>query len=226
MDLTDGRLARLQKSKDARTKLKRYKKMYAQDSVQAYKERQEFLKDSLGSKRKLKQYNDSLHLKNLYQDNLNSYLGRTGIGQYKDQYKYTKDSLDIDGWKAQYMGRDSLALPDSLSGMAVMARYGMYGTMMDTYASRRGLPTDSSSLAQQLAIEERVKAYLPEELQGANAFGSFQNQFMGGTELDKDNPTAMLMEHLPPEKMQAATTAMTVLKKGFISVPNSNDLSQ
>jgi len=109
--------------------------------------------------------------------------------------------------------------------MATMAKYGMYGTMMETYAGRRGIPTDSSSLAGQLAIEDRVKSFLPEGLQEEQSFGSFQNQFTGGDEIDKDNPTSLFAEHLSPEQMQTATTAMTMLKKGYISVPNSNDLS-
>ncbi|MCP4458559.1 MAG: hypothetical protein GY816_11130 [Cytophagales bacterium] len=229
MNMTDSRVAKLQKSKDARTKLERYKKMYAQDSMQAYKDRQKFLKDSLGGKRQLKHYNDSLQLEALYKDNLNSYLGRAkGM---KDQYAINNDSLSIENWKkdqmtelkARHLGDPDL--PDSLQGIAVMAKYGMYGTMMETYASRKGIPTDSSSLAQQLAVEDRVKAYLPEELQGDQEFGSFQDHFMGGEEMDKDNPTGMFADHLPPEQMKAATTAMSVLKKGYISVSNTNDLS-
>ena len=235
-NMTDSRLAKLKKSKDARTKLQRYQKMQVQDSLKASKERRKFLRDSLGSKRMMKAYSDSLELKELYKNNVNSYLGRAGLGGYKaqfDQYKQAKDSMGIEAWKQQQKDKwgrpfgvgDSIGVPDSLSGMDVMAKYGMYGTMMETYATRKGLPTDSASLMQQLAIEEKVKSYLPEELQGDQGFGSFQEQFVGDAEMDKDNPTGVLTEHLSPEQMKAASATMSVLKKGYISVANTNDLS-
>lgn len=58
--------------------------------------------------------------------------------------------------------------------------------MMDTYVSRHGIPTDSASIANQLTVEEQVKAFLPEELRSEQEFGGFRQQFGDG---DPNNST-------------------------------------
>jgi len=233
-NLTHSRLGRLAKAKDAKTKLKRYKKMYNQDSIKAAREEQRHLRDSLGTKG-YKVRRDSLENVRKFGVSRNTYLSRgqqlkikkpTAPGFERPSHpldslkgKIPDDSLRV--LKRQYAKDQADIHPDSV-GFQTMARYGMYGAMMDTYASRRGVPGDSASMANQLAMEDRVKAYLPEELQSDQEFGSFQSSFGSG---DPNNPTKTMPENLPPEQMQAATAAMSVLKKGYISVPNSNDMS-
>ena len=219
-NMSDSRLGRLARAKDARTKLKRYKKMYHQDSLQAAKEHRKQMRDSLGTKG-YKAHQDSLLRVKKFGFTKNTQLSRMqasrpGLAHPLDTLKgrISDDSLRI--LKREY-NREHMP-SDSLSGMEMMAKYGMYGTMMDTYGSRAGVPTDSASMANQMAVEEQLKSFLPEELRGGQEFGGSQ---MAGEE----NTTKAMAENLPPEQMQAATAAMAVLKKGYISVPNSNDLS-
>ncbi len=254
-NLTDSRLAKLKRAKDARSKLATYKKMQLKDSLQAAKERKKALRDSLGRKG-FKQYQDSLADWKDYKKSANGILARS---QHMQKFNRLKDKVpdkiekpnlkaldslkgkipddSLKALKKQYIKehmnvRDQLGLPDSLQvdlpdslkGMAVMAKYGMYGTMMETYASRKGLPTDSTSLANQLAVEEKVKAFLPESMQSSEGFGNYQNN-LGISEMNQDDPTGSMVSQLPPEQAKAASTAMSILKKGYISVPNSNDLS-
>jgi hypothetical protein len=100
--------------------------------------------------------------------------------------------------------------------------------MKDMYGQSKAdpVPTDSASMAQKLAMEQRIKTLLPEGMKPAGN-PNLQEGFTGGQNVS--NPmasnAAVFDNSLPPEQRAKALASTTVMKKSYVSMPNSNDPS-
>jgi hypothetical protein len=216
VSLTDQRMSRLNKSPDARSRLARYRKYQKKDELKAMKDRQKFVKDSLRTAPKLPFTVPGCQPP---LDSIRAIEARKG--------QLSKDSIDL--LKRQFIRRYCLGnRPDSLDGLGTMQRYGMYGAMKDMYGqSKTGtVPTDSASLAQKLAMEQRLKSLMPQDMQKGlgEPPGGIGNDYKSLSEPSvKSIPLDQFSKNVPGEQMSSATATMSAAKKTHVSMPREGE---
>jgi hypothetical protein len=104
----------------------------------------------------------------------------------------------------------------------------MYGAMKDMYGqSKTGtVPTDSASLAQKLAMEQRLKSLMPQDMQKGlgEPPGGIGNDYKSLSEPSvKSIPLDQFSKNVPGEQMSSATATMSAAKKTHVSMPREGE---
>ncbi len=229
--VSDKHLQKVERSKDAREKLKSYKKYYKKDSIKQAKEEWEIYrkqhKDSLKRERSWKEAkaNRKKILKNEWEP-------------YQDRYKlYHPDSLDLPEPK------DSLdsalrELAQQGEWQRVQQLYEQYAHYDSAYLEQFKTDTatvvdelkqqglDSAELASRFQVKERVARYLPEELQ-QETDTNIAKQLKNGTidelgdiqQLDKSG-VKDFFKNVKPEEFARSQLSLKSAKEKYAKVPN------
>ena len=220
--VSDRHLQKVEKSKDARKKLKSYKKFYKKDSLKnakkAWKEYAKTNKDSLKA-----------------------------VGDWKEAKANQKEVLTGE-WEKRKKGiteyeMDSLSFPDpkdsldyALRELAIQKEFDRIQELYKEYAHydssylerfhKDSIKLDSAELARRFEMKERLESYMPEEL-AQQTDQDITQQFKYG-ELDQfgnlqkvdRSGVKEFFQKVPPEQFSKSQLSMMTLKKKYAVLPD------
>lgn len=220
VNVSDRHLKQVERAKDPRAKLTKYKKAYTKDSLKASK------KAWIAYK---KQNMDSLKRKGLWKEakaNKSKILtGKWGISRFacyrtdSASLPPPKDSLD---WALR-----ELAMQEEFEQLNTFYRsYAHYDSAYLDKFRGDSLHMDSLELARRFQIKERARSYLPEGL-AEETDADFEKQMRSSTidqygalkKIDRSGVQEFI-QNIPPEEMVRSQAKMYVAKKTYSSLPN------
>jgi len=221
VNVSDGHLRKVKKAKDARSKLKNYKKYYSKDSLKAakraWKDYRNTYKDSLkqaGQWEELKEHKEEFMVGEWSFPDHKQYALDTSF------FQPPKDSLE---WAVQELARRG-------SFEEIQALYESYGQYDSSYLKRfaqiDSLHMDPNTLAERFQTKERLSNYLPEELRQESDL-SIDNQMKYGKldqfgQLQKVDRSGVkeFFQNVDPEQFSRAMVSMTAAKKKYAVLPD------
>ena len=217
--VSDKHLKKVEKSKDARSKLESYKKFYSKDSLkaakQAWRDYKKANKDSLKAIGKWKEV--KAHQKEIL-------LGKYNLDkkEYKvddSLFEAPEDSLD---WAMQELARNG----DFKAVQNVYEAYGQYDSAYLDQFKLDSMQLDSGMLIDRFATKERLESYLPPELKEQSDL-KIEQQMMHG-ELDQFGQIQQIdrsgvkefFRNVSPEEFAKSQVEMQVAKEKYSKLPD------
>ncbi|WP_436517263.1 hypothetical protein [Ekhidna sp. To15] len=217
--VSDKHLNKVEKSKDARAKLKSYKKFYSKDSIkaarQAWKDYRKNNKDSLKAEGKWKDI--KAHRREVLLGKYNQNSGRYFVDP--ELFSPPQDSMD---WAMQELAKSG----DFQSIQKVYEAYGQYDSAYLDRFKLDSMQLDSGMLAERFAVKERLESYLPPELaQSSNQ--KIEQQMMHG-QLDQFGQIQQIdrsgvkdfFENISPEEFAKSQVSLNAAKEKYASLAN------
>lgn len=220
--VSDKHLHKVEKSKDAREKLKAYKKYYVKDSIKAAKKEWKTYK---------KEKRDSLKAEGLWKEakeNQQKILSNkwerytNQIPEYElDTLAFPdpKDSLD---WALQELAKQK-NFKELQSIYEQVAQYD--SSYLDSF-QLDSIKIDTTELLNRFELKERMADYLPEELQeetDLNVADKLKNGFIdeyGGVQLLDQSGVKEFFENVDPEQFAKSQLSLNTLKDKYTKLPD------
>lgn len=219
--VSDRNLGKVEKQKDPREKLKKYKKYYSKDSVKAakvaWKDYRKLNKDSLKTEGIWKEAKENKG--KILNGRWDTYTKNRSFKLDSMSFPPPKDSLD---WALR-----ELAIQGEFEQIqGFYKQYGQYDSAYLDQFKMDSLQFDSLELAKRFYVKQRVKSYLPEEL-AQEADIDVANQMKVGTidqfgavqKIDKSG-VKDFFKNISPEQFAESQLSMQAAKKKFSSLPN------
>lgn len=220
VNVSDKHLKKVEKSKDARSKLKAYKQAYSKDSIKAAKKawkayRREN-KDSLKSIGKWKE--------------LKAHKREFILGKYKlkkpkeyvidySEFDPPEDSVD---WALQELSKRG----DFEQVQKIYEAYGQYDSAYLDRFNPDSMKLDSAMLADRFQMKERLESYLPEELRQESDFKVAEQMKHGALDeygniqqIDRSGVTDFF-KNISPEEFTKSQLSLKSAKEKYAVVPD------
>jgi hypothetical protein len=215
-------LQKVEQQKDAREKLKSYKKFYQKDSVKAAKkEWKTFKKDKRDSLKREGIWKEAkANKKKVLTNKWEAYTNK--IPEYNlDSISFPdpKDSLD---WAMQELAKQK-------NWRELQSIYEQVAQYDSSYLDRFHLDSikiDTTELINRFQLKERVSKYLPEELREQTDFEledklkhGFIDEF-GGVKLMDQSGVKEFFQNVDPEQFAKSQLSLTTLKDKYVKLPD------
>ena len=218
--VSDKHLRKVEKSKDARSKLKSYKEVYQKDSIKAarnaWKDYRKSNKDSLKAIGKWKEV--KAHKKEMIMGKYQLKKPREYAVDYT-QFDPPEDSID---WALQELSRRG----EFAEVQKIYEAYGQYDSAYLDQFKPDSIKLDSATLMNRFEMKKRLESYLPQELaQESNA--SIEQQMMHGqldqygqiTKIDRSG-VADFFKNISPEEFTKSQLSLKTAKEKYAVVPD------
>lgn len=218
--VSDRHLKKVEKSKDARSKLESYKKLYSKDSAKAAKRAwRDYRKANKDSLKAIDKWEEAkLHQKELL---LGDYTLEDPKQYVVDhtQFEPPKDSLD---WAMQELSKRG----DFATVQEVYEKYGQYDSAYLDQFQLDSMQLDSSMLLNNMDLKQRLESYLPPELAQQSDL-KIEQQILNG-ELDQFGQIKKIdrsgvknfFNNISPEEFAKSQVSLQEAKEKFLELPN------
>lgn len=220
VNVSDKHLKKVERSKDARSKLKAYKKAYSKDSIKAakkaWKAYKHANKDSLKSVGKWKEV--KAHKREFI-------LGKYTLKRPKEyevdfsQFDPPEDSVD---WALQELARRG----DFEQVQKIYEAYGQYDSAYMEQFHPDSMKLDSATLADRFQMKERLQSYLPEELRQESDFKVAEQMKHGAVDeygniqqIDRSG-VSDFFKNISPEEFTKSQLSLKAAKEKYAVVPD------
>ena len=220
VNVSDKHLKKVEKSKDARSKLKSYKDFYSKDSLKAAKK---------AWKTYRKDHKDSLKAIGKWKE-VKAHQREILLGEYKledpkeyvvdyTQFEPPKDSVD---WALQELSRRG----DFEQVQKIYEAYGQYDSSYLEQFHPDSIKLDSTTLIDRFQMKERLESYLPPELAQESDL-KIEQQMMHG-ELDQfgqiqkidRSGVADFFKNVSPEEFTKSQLSLKTAKAKYSTIPD------
>lgn len=220
--VSDKHLKKVEKAKEPREKLAKYKKIYSKDSLKAAKEAWRVYKTT---------YKDSLKAVGKWKE-AKKHQKEILLGEYKLKkpkkyvmdytgFKPPKDSMD---WALQELSKRG----DFRQIQKVYEAYGQYDSSYLKQFNMDSIKLDSATLMDRFDMKERLAGYLPPELAQQSDL-KIEQQMMNGTldqygqlqQIDRSG-VKEFFENISPEEFAKSQISIKEAKAKYLELPNLN----
>lgn len=218
--LSDKHLKKVEKSKDARSKLASYKSYYSKDSLRAVKQAwRTYRKENKDSLKTIGKWDD---IKNNKKEIL------LGTYQHNKSKKYTvdfenfespTDSLD---WALQELSRRG----DFQVVQQIYEKHGQYDSTYLEQFHPDSIKIDSAKLAERFNAKKRVGSYLPEELRTESDLKVADQMKQGSMDeygniqkIDRSG-VSDFFRNISPEEFSKSQLSLKAVKEKYTMVPD------
>ncbi len=220
VNVSDKHLKKVEKSKDARSKLKNYKTYYSKDSIKAAKDAWKMYKkqnkDSLKAIGKWKEA--KVHKQELMLGEYHLSVPKKYVVDHT-QFHPPEDSVD---WALQELARRG----DFEQVQKIYETYGQYDSSYLDQFHPDSISLDSATIVDRFKMKERLKSYLPPEMAQQSDF-KIEQQMMHG-ELDQygqiqkvdRSGVANFFKNISPEEFTKSQLSLKTAKEKFSSIPD------
>ncbi|ELR71939.1 hypothetical protein C900_02124 [Fulvivirga imtechensis AK7] len=223
--LSDKQIQKVEKARDARTKLKRYKKYYSKDSLKQAKAARKYWRYKSDSLVKANRLADELPggqhidaLKGVSPDS-SQVDSLQAIAQQKveQELKAATGAAEVERMAGQKIG--DLDNPDSLksaAGHVAQEEAKQYGSKLEGMEELQAFQEERNALKEWQDAPDTYK-------NDVEKYSDVEEMRNTGREMAKEKAAEFFAAH--SEKLQAAQKKLQRLQKKYIKLPNSNDMS-
>ena len=218
--VSDKHLKKVEKSGDARSKLKSYKEFYRKDSIKAarlaWKDYKKLNKDSLKAVGKWKEA--KAHQKELL-------LGKyklEGPKKYAMDYGHFEPPKDSMDWAIQELSRRG----DFHQVQKIYEAYGHYDSAYINQFHPDSIKLDSATLMNRFDMKKRVESYLPPELAKESDFKVAEQMKYGAvdeygqlTQIDRSG-VSDFFQNISPEEFAKSQVSLKTAKENYTVLPD------